>query len=110
MDYTIRFHGTTIPSCAVDFRAINDDVLTSLKYVRASKHALRSPELREDVGVFVSDSIVPPSLHQEVSTHSTHAAQPYGSNWYLACQGTVCPGAKRTARLPPRELWKGGYS
>ncbi|KAJ3710148.1 hypothetical protein C8R42DRAFT_691526 [Lentinula raphanica] len=46
---------------------INDDFKNALKYARGSKYALHEPELREKgLGVFVSDGLVPDSVHQEL--------------------------------------------
>lgn len=44
------------------------DLKNALKYARGSRHALWEPELREKgLGIFVSDDLVPESVHREVS-------------------------------------------
>ncbi|KAJ3751513.1 hypothetical protein DFH05DRAFT_196656 [Lentinula detonsa] len=45
---------------------IDSDLKNALKYARGSKHALFEPELTEErLGIFVSDDLVPASVHQE---------------------------------------------
>ncbi|KAJ3710145.1 hypothetical protein C8R42DRAFT_381127 [Lentinula raphanica] len=46
---------------------IDADFENALKYARGSKYALHEPELREkELGIFVSDDLVPDSVHQEL--------------------------------------------
>ncbi|KAJ3984363.1 hypothetical protein F5890DRAFT_49768 [Lentinula detonsa] len=46
---------------------IDSDLKNALKYARGSKHALFEPELTEKrLGIFVSDDLVPASVHQEL--------------------------------------------
>ncbi|KAH7869156.1 uncharacterized protein C8R40DRAFT_1131513 [Lentinula edodes] len=45
----------------------NSDWNNALKYARGSRHALWEPELREKgLGIFVSDDLVPESVHREL--------------------------------------------
>ncbi|KAJ4464528.1 hypothetical protein C8J55DRAFT_529967 [Lentinula edodes] len=45
----------------------HSDLKNALKYARGSRHALWEPELREKgLGIFVSDDLVPESLHREL--------------------------------------------
>ncbi|KAF9062786.1 hypothetical protein BDP27DRAFT_1406090 [Rhodocollybia butyracea] len=50
-----------------DMNMIETNEKNSLKYARGSKYALREPELKESgLGIFISDDLVPPALHQEL--------------------------------------------
>ncbi|KAJ3848017.1 hypothetical protein EV368DRAFT_68627 [Lentinula lateritia] len=45
----------------------HSDLKNALKYARGSRHALWEPELREKgLGIFVSDDLVPESVHREL--------------------------------------------
>lgn len=67
LDHTIRFQPVNLASKDdIDFRSIDPDIYQSVKYARGSKYALRAPALKEEVGAFVSDDLVPGSLHREV--------------------------------------------
>ncbi|KAF7428753.1 hypothetical protein PC9H_007985 [Pleurotus ostreatus] len=50
----------------IPFEKIDQDVTDTLKFVRSSKYSIVQPKLREEVGVFVTDNIVPRSLHSEL--------------------------------------------
>ena len=50
---------------SVDFAAIDRDVLNALKWLRYAD-AMEKPDLTQDVGILVSDDVVPASLHREV--------------------------------------------
>lgn len=54
----------------IPFQGIDKDVTNTLKFVRTSKYSIVQPKLREEVGVFVSDDLVPRSLHSEVGSHA----------------------------------------
>jgi hypothetical protein len=66
LDYLIQTNSTHLTMRPVDFDQIDTDVRNTLKYVRGAKYALRPPSLREEVGVYASDGVVPDLLHQEV--------------------------------------------
>ncbi len=51
---------------AIPFQEINKDVTNTLKFVRTSEYSIVQPKLGEEVGVFVTDDLVPRSLHSEV--------------------------------------------
>ena len=56
-----------------DFTGIGEETLRSYKFLKASQHGVHTAELREEVGVFVCDDIVPMSLHSAVSSFTqTH--------------------------------------
>ncbi|KAG9221185.1 hypothetical protein CCMSSC00406_0007359 [Pleurotus cornucopiae] len=50
----------------IPFQKIDQDVTDTLKFVRSSKYSIVQPKLREEVGVFVTDDLVPRSLHSEL--------------------------------------------
>ena len=50
----------------IPFQKIDQDVTDTLKFVRSSKYSVVQPKLREEVGVFVTDDLVPRSVHSEV--------------------------------------------
>ncbi|KAE9388784.1 hypothetical protein BT96DRAFT_1003878 [Gymnopus androsaceus JB14] len=50
-----------------DITSIDSDFKNALKYARGSKYGLCEPELKErGLGVYVSDDLVPASVHQEL--------------------------------------------
>ncbi|KAL0950704.1 hypothetical protein HGRIS_007481 [Hohenbuehelia grisea] len=55
-----------IPAQSVDFRSIEVDVENAVKFAQNAQYAISSPKLQEDIGVFVSDGLVPTSLHKEL--------------------------------------------
>ncbi len=67
LDKGIMLRPPSLPERAIDFERIRNDVMISLKHSRKSKFAIRRADLRDDVGVYVSDGIIPLSLHREVS-------------------------------------------
>ena len=70
LDHTIRLHSTQIPAGNVPWQTIDQDVSTMLKYTLASKGGVRAANLRvkPSIGIYVSDGLVPKSLHSEVSS------------------------------------------
>ncbi|KAJ7680682.1 hypothetical protein DFH06DRAFT_1464841 [Mycena polygramma] len=51
----------------VDLESFDSDVFCSLRYAAGSSYGVRAPaSLSEEVGVFISDDIVPASLHREL--------------------------------------------
>lgn len=46
-----------------DFEKIQDEAVKAYKYLKASQHGVLSAELKEEVGVFISDDVVPACLH-----------------------------------------------
>ncbi|KAL4255807.1 Protein of unknown function DUF4246 [Pleurotus pulmonarius] len=50
----------------IHFQEIDKDVTNTLKFVRTSEYSIVQPKLREEVGVFVTDDLVPRSLHSEL--------------------------------------------
>lgn len=65
----MRFDAPGNPSRIIDFDSIDTDVRNSLKYARGAKHAIHAPvpPLRQRAGVYISDNLVPASLHREAS-------------------------------------------
>ncbi|KAJ3969664.1 hypothetical protein EV361DRAFT_963930 [Lentinula raphanica] len=58
--YDISKHQRHVGDIDIEFK-------NALKYARGSKHALHEPELREkELGVLVSDDLVPDSVHREL--------------------------------------------
>ncbi|KAF4564880.1 hypothetical protein EYR36_002823 [Pleurotus pulmonarius] len=70
LDKTIMLRPPSLPERAIDSERIRNDVMISLKHSRRSKFAIRRADLRDDVGVYVSDGIIPLSLHRETSVLS----------------------------------------
>ncbi|KAF7357695.1 BZ3500-MvSof-1268-A1-R1-Chr11-1g03198 protein [Mycena venus] len=68
-DYNIRMDAYKEPESSVDIESFDDDILASLKYAAGSEYGVRAPDLREEVGVFISDDLVPASLHCELMLH-----------------------------------------
>ncbi|KAL4258731.1 hypothetical protein AB1N83_009773 [Pleurotus pulmonarius] len=68
LDKTIMLRPPSLPERAIDSERIRNDVMISLKHSRRSKFAIRRADLRDDVGVYVSDGIIPLSLHRELVT------------------------------------------
>ncbi|KAJ8515478.1 hypothetical protein ONZ45_g7083 [Pleurotus djamor] len=66
LDHEIRFHSPSLSTREIDFTRIESDVRASVKLARTSQIALRPHNPRDTVGIFVSDGLVPPSLHQEL--------------------------------------------
>lgn len=56
----------------IDFRVMDAAVRKRLNFIGNSQHAIRSPRMRENVGVFMSDGLVPLPLHQEVTSRVFH--------------------------------------
>lgn len=69
LDYTIHLHSPQIPARAIDWQKIDQDVLGMLKYANISKWGVRTANLRitPSIGIYVSDGLVPKSLHTEAS-------------------------------------------
>jgi hypothetical protein len=53
------------PDSNVDVNLLDSEIHASLRYA-ASPRGIQTPSLAEDVGVFVSDGLVPVNLHREV--------------------------------------------
>ncbi|KAJ7665929.1 hypothetical protein DFH06DRAFT_262963 [Mycena polygramma] len=69
-DFEVRLPRSLGPAVAIDSKVFDNDISASLRYASASPHALRQPiGLSEQVGVFISDSLVPKSLHRELVSH-----------------------------------------
>ncbi|KAF4583602.1 hypothetical protein EYR38_002357 [Pleurotus pulmonarius] len=66
IDHKVWLHSPSLPERGIDFKKIRTDVLISLKHSKSSKFAVRLADLRDRIGVYISDGIVPPSLHQEL--------------------------------------------
>lgn len=69
-DHSVRLPSSSKPQ-RTDFSAISMEVKDSLKYARTSKHVIREAKLKERIGIgaFISDNVVPESLHKEVSPY-----------------------------------------
>ncbi|THU93244.1 hypothetical protein K435DRAFT_197423 [Dendrothele bispora CBS 962.96] len=48
------------------YQSIHEDVLNQVRYARLSKYGIRTPYLKQKVGVNISDDLVPKSLHEEL--------------------------------------------
>ncbi|KAF7364731.1 Heat shock 70 kDa protein 12B [Mycena venus] len=69
-DFEIRLDSPPFPNSA---QSVNFD---SEAYAAVPSHALRAPAgLTEEVGVFISDNLVPPALHRELVAHLDALAQ-----------------------------------
>ncbi|KAJ7680683.1 hypothetical protein DFH06DRAFT_1315428 [Mycena polygramma] len=66
-DYEIRMDDVREPISDADIESFDFDVFSSLRYAAGSTYGVRAPaSLSEEVGVFISDDIVPTSLHGEL--------------------------------------------
>ncbi|KAJ6594273.1 hypothetical protein B0H19DRAFT_1246959 [Mycena capillaripes] len=77
-DYDIRMDDTVFkePNSNVDVESFDADILSSLRYAAGSAYGVRAPvNLSEEVGVFISDDLVPASLHRELVFHLDALAQ-----------------------------------
>ncbi len=66
LDYELRLRAQELPQEGVSFNKIDCDVTNALKFARESKYYIAQPQLKEKVGVFVTDDLVPVSLQSEV--------------------------------------------
>ncbi|KAJ8503099.1 hypothetical protein ONZ45_g11152 [Pleurotus djamor] len=66
IDYRVNYTPRSLPERDIDFKTIEEDVRAAVKLARTSTHTLRSHEPRDKAGIFVSDGLVPSSLHQEL--------------------------------------------
>ncbi|KAF9496452.1 hypothetical protein BDN71DRAFT_750427 [Pleurotus eryngii] len=66
IDHEVWLRSPSLTERNIDFKKIQTDVLISLKHSKSSKFAVRLADLRDRIGVYISDGIVPPSLHQEL--------------------------------------------
>ncbi|KAL0950698.1 hypothetical protein HGRIS_007475 [Hohenbuehelia grisea] len=66
LDCKVHLTSRNIPAQAIDFRSIGVDVENAVKFARNAQYAIFTPKLQEDIGVFVSDGLVPKSLHKEL--------------------------------------------
>ncbi|KAK7678017.1 hypothetical protein QCA50_018957 [Cerrena zonata] len=68
LDYSIHLKSPQIPARDVDWQAIDQDVFKMLKYANTSKRGVRPANLRikPSIGIYVSDGLVPKSLHTEL--------------------------------------------
>ncbi|THV00184.1 hypothetical protein K435DRAFT_776725 [Dendrothele bispora CBS 962.96] len=63
----INFQKPTTPRITEDqYHDIQQQVLYRIKYATSSKHGIRAPQTKENVGVLVSDGLVPEALHAEL--------------------------------------------
>lgn len=69
LDHLIQINSAHRPCRVVSFDQIDAEVRNALKYIRAGTYALRPPRLKEEVGVYASDGLVPDLLHREVRIH-----------------------------------------
>ncbi|KAJ7454732.1 hypothetical protein FB451DRAFT_1373392 [Mycena latifolia] len=64
------------PDSSVDLESFDSDILSSLRYAALSPYGVRAPSnLSEEVGVFISDDLVPASLHRELVLYLDALAQ-----------------------------------
>ncbi|KAJ8703404.1 hypothetical protein PTI98_002028 [Pleurotus ostreatus] len=66
LDYELRFEVQEPLQEGVSFDKIDHDVTNALKFARESKYYIAQPQLKEKVGVFVTDDLVPASLQSEL--------------------------------------------
>lgn len=50
----------------IDLQKVVADVDREVNFLHNAEYAMRSPRLKEDVGVYASNGLVPVSLHKEV--------------------------------------------
>ncbi|KAJ6588743.1 hypothetical protein B0H19DRAFT_1057870 [Mycena capillaripes] len=72
-DFNIRLDDPVTfkePDLSLNMDSLDSTILASLKYAAGSAFGLRAPRnLSEEVGVFISDDLVPVSLHRELVSH-----------------------------------------
>lgn len=121
IDHEVCLRSPSLPERNIDFKKIRNNVLVSLKRSRSSRFAIRLADLRDRIGVYISDGIVPPSLHQELVAEldSLAALEPkdFHPGTYGKVQDLVHPSlypyiAKKTpihpsATAPP--IYKGRF-
>ncbi|KAL0961438.1 hypothetical protein HGRIS_006383 [Hohenbuehelia grisea] len=78
-----------LPERSVAFDAISKDVANSVSYQRQSKFGLRDPDLKDIVGVFVSDGVIPPSLHAELVSELDALAALEPKDFHPGTEGKV---------------------
>ncbi len=66
LDYELRLGVQEPPQEGVSFDKIDSDVTNALKFARESKYYITQPQLKEKVGAFVTDDLVPVSVQSEV--------------------------------------------
>jgi hypothetical protein len=73
-DFDIRLEDPATfkePDLNLDMDSLDSDILASITYAAASPFGVRAPRnLTEEVGIFISDGLVPVSLHREVRKDS----------------------------------------
>lgn len=67
LDQDINLFGVNGRLEQPNITTIDSDFKNALKYARGSEYGIHEPELKETgLGVFISDGLVPLSVHQEV--------------------------------------------
>lgn len=66
LDYELRLETQEPLQEGVSFDKIDHNVTNTLKFARESKYYITQPQLKEKVGVFVTDDLVPVSLQSKV--------------------------------------------
>ncbi|KAJ6560157.1 hypothetical protein B0H19DRAFT_109647 [Mycena capillaripes] len=77
-DFKIPLGAPLVSNAAgnMNLGVLDSDLRASLRYATESPQAVRAPlGLSEEVGVFISDNLVPPALHRELVSHLDALAQ-----------------------------------
>ncbi|KAJ7577457.1 hypothetical protein C8J56DRAFT_1031469 [Mycena floridula] len=73
----------------VEFDTIEADVRKELNFIQNSKHGIRPVKLRESVGVFASNGLVPTTLHKELRTELENLAAAEPKDFHPGTHGKV---------------------
>ncbi|KAJ7577465.1 hypothetical protein C8J56DRAFT_970875, partial [Mycena floridula] len=73
----------------VDLQKIEVDVRKELNFIQNAEHSIMPVTLREDVGVFASNGLVPKSLHKELGTELDHLAEMEPKDFHPGTHGKV---------------------
>ncbi|KAL0961439.1 hypothetical protein HGRIS_006384, partial [Hohenbuehelia grisea] len=90
VDFAVDLSGNhRLPERQIPFQDISRDVALSLCYQRRSGYGLQDPGFKDINGVFVSDGIIPPSLHDELVTELNALATLEPKDFHPGTKGTV---------------------
>ncbi|KAJ7835971.1 hypothetical protein B0H13DRAFT_2288278 [Mycena leptocephala] len=92
-DFDIRLEDPATfkePDLNLVMDSLDSDILASITYAAASPFGVRAPRnLTEEVGIFISDGLVPVSLHRELVSHLDALARREPLDLHPGSQGKV---------------------
>ncbi|KAF4566608.1 hypothetical protein EYR36_012039 [Pleurotus pulmonarius] len=89
LDYELRLGVQEPPQEGVSFDKIDYNVTNALKFARQSKYYITRPQLKEELGVFVTDDLVPVSLQSELLRSLDVLAQKEPKDMHPGSRGKV---------------------